>query len=86
LVRRLRKHLNSFLCFAKDPDLPFTNNQAERDIRMVKLKIKISGSFRTVEGIPRMRGFISTCRKQKIMVFDAIKNIIAGNPSLVKLT
>lgn len=89
LVRRLRKHLNSFLCFAKDPDLPFTNNQAERDIRMVKLKTKISGSFRTVEGIQifaRIRGFISTCRKQKIMVFDAMKNIIAGNPSLVKLT
>jgi transposase len=83
LVKRMRKHLKSFLFFAKDPDLPFTNNQAERDIRMVKLKIKISGAFRTVEGIQifaRIRGFISTCKKQNINVFQSIKNIIEGNP------
>ena len=89
LVRRMRKHLKSFLCFAKDPDLPFTNNQAERDIRMVKLKIKISGSFRTVEGIhifARIRGFISTCRKHKMNVFDAIKDIYSPKPSVFKLT
>ena len=89
LVKRLRKHLNSFLCFAKDPDLPFTNNQAERDIRMVKLKIKISGSFRTVEGIQifaRIRGFISTCRKHKMNVFDAIKDILSRKPSVFNLT
>ncbi len=81
LVKRMRKHLKSFLFFAKDPDLPFTNNQAERDIRMVKLKIKISGSFRTVEGIQifaRIRGFISTCKKQNFNVFQSIKNIIDG--------
>lgn len=83
LVKRIRKHLKSFLFFAKDPDLPFTNNQAERDIRMVKLKIKISGAFRTVEGIQifaRVRGFISTCKKQNINVFQAIRNILNGYP------
>lgn len=82
LVKRIRKQLKSFLFFAKDPDLPFTNNQAERDIRMVKLKIKISGAFRTVEGIQifaRIRGFISTCKKQNINVFQSIRNIIDGN-------
>ena len=81
LVKRIRKHLKSFLFFAKDPDLPFTNNQAERDIRMVKLKIKISGAFRTVEGIQifaRLRGFISTCKKQNFNVFQSIRNIIEG--------
>lgn len=79
LIKRMRKHLKSFLFFAKDPDLPFTNNQAERDIRMVKLKIKISGAFRTVEGIQifaRIRGFISTCKKQNFNVFQSIRNII----------
>lgn len=89
LIKRIRKHLKSFLFFAEDPDLPFTNNQAERDIRMVKLKIKISGSFRTVEGIQifaRIRGFIATCRKQKINVFDAIKDIFTEKPFLFKLT
>lgn len=82
LVKRIRKHLKSFLFFAKDPDLPFTNNLAERDIRMVKLKIKISGAFRTVEGIQifaRLRGFISTCKKQNINVFQSIRNIIKGD-------
>ncbi len=81
LVKRIRKHPKSFLFFAKDSGLPFTNNQAERDIRMVKLKIKISGAFRTVEGIrifARLRGFISTCKKQNINVFQAIRNIIKG--------
>jgi transposase len=82
LVKRIRKQLNSFLFFAQDPDLPFTNNQAERDIRMVKLKIKISGAFRTVEGIQifaRIRGFISTCKKQNINVFKSIRNILNGD-------
>ena len=89
LVKRMRKHLKSFLFFAKDPDLPFTNNQAERDIRMVKLKIKISGAFRTVEGIQifaRLRGFISTCKKQNINAFKSIRNIIEGNSFSLKLS
>ena len=89
LVKRIRKHLKSFLFFAEDPDLPFTNNLAERDIRMVKLKIKISGAFRTVEGIQifaRLRGFISTCKKQNINVFQSIRNIIDGNSSSLKLS
>jgi transposase len=89
LVKRIRKHLKSFLYFAEDPDLPFTNNQAERDIRMVKLKIKISGAFRTVEGIQifaRLRGFISTCKKQNINVFQAIKNILNGQSFSLSLS
>lgn len=89
LVKRMQKHLKSFLFFAKDPDLPFTNNLAERDIRMVKLKIKISGAFRTVEGIQifaRLRGFISTCKKQKINVFQSIRNIMDGNSFSLKLS
>lgn len=89
LVKRIRKHLKSFLFFAKDPDLPFTNNQAERDIRMVKLKIKISGTFRTVEGIQtfaRIRGFISTCKKQGLNVFQSIRNIMQRIPFSLTLS
>lgn len=89
LVKRIKKHLKSFLAFAKDPDLPFTNNQAERDIRMVKLKIKISGSFRTLQGIQhfaRIRGYISTCRKQGINVFKSILNALILNPFIPALS
>ena len=71
-MKRIKKRLKSFLAFAKEPDLPFTNNLAERDIRMVKLKLKISGSFRTLQGIQhfaRIRGYFSTVRKQEINVF-----------------
>ncbi len=71
-MKRIKKRLKSFLAFVKEPDLPFTNNLAERDIRMVKLKLKISGSFRTLQGIQnfaRIRAYISTVRKQGINVF-----------------
>jgi len=62
------------------PGLPFTNNQAEQDIRMIKVKQKISGGFRTSKGAENfctIRGFISTNRKQNINVFSAIQNAIA---------
>jgi transposase len=86
LVKRIKKRLKSFLAFAKDPDLPFTNNLAERDIRMVKLKLKISGSFRTLQGIQhfaRIRGYISTVRKQGINVFHNIVSALENKPFIV---
>jgi len=63
--------------------VPFENNQAERDIRMMKLKQKVSGTFRTMGGAERscaIRGYISTVRKTGCRVLDAIQDAIMGNP------
>ena len=76
LIKRLIDHHQAVWAFARHPHVPFTNNQAERDIRMVKLKQKISGGFRTLAGatmFTRIRGFCSTARKQGLSVFGELK-------------
>ncbi|OQA12790.1 MAG: Transposase IS66 family protein [bacterium ADurb.Bin363] len=63
--------------------VPFDNNQDERDIRMTKVKEKISGGFRSDDGgnmFCPIRGYISTVKKHEVNVFKSIKNIFAGNP------
>ncbi|MBS0351012.1 MAG: transposase [Proteobacteria bacterium] len=81
LLLRLKNHRHDVLRFLLNPQIPFTNNQAERDIRMMKCKQKISGGFRSVRGteiFARIRGFISTSRKQGWNVFESIRQAVRG--------
>jgi len=85
LYERLVKHRQAVLAFAYHEQVPFTNNQAERDIRPVKGKIKTAGCFRTPLGAShyaRIQGFVSTARKQGRQVFVELKNAFAGNTFL----
>lgn len=63
--------------------MPFTNNQGEQDIRMIKVKQKISGGFRSLSGarvFARIRGYLSTCRKQGRNLWDACYQLVIGQP------
>lgn len=88
LLDRLSLRETAVLAFMDDFRVPFDNNQAERDIRMMKLKQKISGCFRSANGARqfcRIRGYISTLRKQSLSVLDALKHTFIGKPILPAL-
>lgn len=84
LLIRLRDHKEEVLRFMSSESFPFTNNPAEQDIRMMKLRMKISGGFRSFSGteiFAAIRSFTSTCRKQKMNIFQSIENLFSGNLS-----
>lgn len=75
LAIRLRDYKTDALRFLSDRNVPFTNNQAEQDVRMIKVKQKISGGFRTLSGAQTFattRTFLSSMRKQGVNLFQAI--------------
>ena len=85
LLNRLRDCQEEVLEFMYQKDLPFDNNLAERDVRMTKVKQKISGCFRSEEGAQvfcRVRGYISTARKQSLNILESIEQVFLGEPSL----
>jgi hypothetical protein len=83
LLVRLRDRDEQVLRFARDLTVPFTNNQAERDLRPAKTQLKISGCHRSETGArawTRVRGYISTVRKHGDDVLTALRDAITGNP------
>ncbi len=87
-IKRLIQHHKAVWTFARHEEVSFTNNQAERDLRMVKLKQKINGGFRTLGGAQvfvRIRGFCSTLRKQGQSVFAELRRAAEEPNYIIRL-
>ena len=83
LLDRLKNYKKETLLFMCNFDVPFTNNLGENDIRMCKVKSKISGTFRSNKGskvFTGIRSYISTARKQEVNIMDALADAFNGNP------
>ena len=83
LLRRFRLHADAVLRFIGDFDVPFTNNTAERAVRMPKVKQKISGCFRTLDGAEHfcvIRSCLDTLRKQGHNMLAVLQRAFAGDP------
>lgn len=86
LIERLKSLKDSICMFLHNFIVPFDNNQAERDVRNVKTKTKVSGCFRTEEGAQDyldVMSYLSTGMKHGVSVFDALSAAFAGNGSIV---
>jgi len=86
LLERLQTHEASVLLFAKDPHVSFTNNRAERDLRMAKVKQKVSGCFRTevyAKAYCRISSYLQTMANKGYNPLIAIQMALAGESNLV---
>ncbi len=85
LLLRLQNNKSDVLRFLTDPDVLFTKNQAERDLRMMKCKQKISGGFRSFDFavlFANIRSFLSTASKRGLNLLDVITDALQGNVSV----
>src|SRR5260370_8465798 len=83
LLLRLQQHEDLILRFMTNFEVPFTNNQAETDLRMMKLRQKISGCFRTVEGSAifcSLRSYLSTMQNQGVHLLTALASPLTRTP------
>lgn len=88
LLERLQDYREDCLAFLFDLSIPFTNNEAERGVRMLKVKSKISGCFRTLEGAMRfcrLRSYLQTCGKQGLNRLEGLISVFRGQPMLPAL-
>ena len=88
LLERHVKHKDEVLSFTTDVNVPFANNDAERPIRILKLRLKASGCFRSREsadGFLRIMGYADSCRKNGINGYEAINMLMSGKtPEFIK--
>ena len=85
---RLKTYKDCVLRFMDRFDVPFDNNQSERDLRMMKVKQKVSGCFRSEAGARffcRLRGYIATLRKQGLPLLPALQSVFSGQPLMPNL-
>ncbi len=88
LLERLQQHQEAVLAFMYDFSVAFDNNLGERDIRMMKVQQKISGTFRSFEGAMtfcKIRSYISTSKKQGLRVISCLQDIFAGKHLLPQI-